>query len=85
MSDQSQTSNSGAPQSRDPVVNPASNATINHMGFWFLLLAVLFFYLLITTWPALEDGGKAFKTFNIFGISCSWAPDRHLMFTVMMA
>ena len=62
MSDQSRTGNSAAPQSRDPVVNPASNATINHMGFWFLLLTVLFFYLLITTWPALEDGGKVFKT-----------------------
>jgi hypothetical protein len=83
MSDQSLTSHSEATQPRDPVINPAPNATINHMGFWFLLLTVVFFYLLITTWPVLEDGGKAFKTFNIFGISCSWAPDRHLMFMMM--
>jgi hypothetical protein len=79
---------SGSPQAsapRDPVINPASNKTINFMGICYLILAVLFFYLLITTWPVLESGGKSFKIFNIFGLSCSWAPDRHMMFTVMMA
>src|SRR5450432_3642671 len=79
---------SGSPQisaPQDLVINPASNKAINVMGICYLILAVLFFYLLITTWPVLENGGKAFKIFNIFGLSCSWAPDRHMMFTVMIA
>jgi hypothetical protein len=69
--------------SHPAVINPASKQTINRMGFWLLTLTVLFFYLLITTWPVLE--GTEFKPFNIFGMPCSWAPDRQLMFTVMMA
>ena len=70
---------------RDPVIDPVSTALINWMGFWFLVFAFLSFYLLITTWPVLEPGARAFKEFNIFGLACSWAPDRHLMFTVMTA
>jgi hypothetical protein len=85
MSDQTQTRSSQVPQSHDSVINPASNETINRMGFWFLLLTVLFFYLLITTWPVLEAKGEAFKAINIFGFWCAWAPDRQMMFTVMMA
>jgi hypothetical protein len=79
---------SGSPPAlapRDPVINPASNKTINVMGICYLIVAFLFFYLLITTWPVLINEGKAFKSFNIFGVWCSWAPDRHMMFTVMMA
>jgi hypothetical protein len=67
------------------VINPVSNQTINRMGTWYLILAVLFFYLLITAWPVLEADKQTFKVFNIFGISCSWAPDRHMLFLVMVA
>jgi hypothetical protein len=73
-----------SPQSQDPVINPASNEIINRMGFWYVVLALLFFYLLITAWPVLEPN-HTFKIFNIFGISCSWAADRHMLFIVMVA
>jgi hypothetical protein len=84
MSDQTEARTAVA-QSRDPVINPASSETINRMGLASLIFAVLFFYLLITTWPVLEPDGKAFKAINIFGFWCSWAPDRQMIFTVMMA
>jgi hypothetical protein len=74
-----------SPNPQTPVINPASNQLINRMGIWYLILAVLFFYLLITAWPVLEVDRKTFKVFNIFGISCSWAPDRHMLFLVMVA
>ena len=76
---------SNATDSGTPVINPVSNETINRMGTWYLILAVLFFYLLITAWPVLEADKQTFKVFNIFGISCSWAPDRHMLFLVMVA
>src|SRR3977135_2183161 len=81
----SDVTDSGSPPPRDPVINPASNQTINRMGICYLILAVLFFYLLITAWPVVEADRTTFKVFNIFGISCSWAPDRHMLFLVMMA
>jgi hypothetical protein len=84
MSDQTEARTAVA-QSLDPVINPASSETINRMGLASLIFAVLFFYLLITTWPVLEPDGKAFKAINIFGFWCSWAPDRQMIFTVMMA
>jgi hypothetical protein len=83
MSDESESRETSHP--RKPVIDPVPNDMINWMGFWFLLFAVLFFYLLITTWPVLEPGSRHFKEFNLFGLGCTWAPDRHLMFTVMMA
>jgi hypothetical protein len=85
MSNVNQSHNPEAPAPRDPVINPASNQLINRMGTWYLILAVLFFYLLITAWPVLEADRQTFKVFNIFGISCSWAPDRHMLFLVMLA
>ena len=85
MSDESESRDRETSHPRKPVIDPVPNDLINWMGFWFLLFAVLFFYLLITTWPVLEPGAKHFKEFNLFGLVCTWAPDRHLMFTVMMA
>jgi hypothetical protein len=77
---------------RNPVINPASNRTIQWMGILLLGFTVILFYLLITTWPVLlevKEGEKvissSFKAFNIFGMPCSWAPDRQMMFTVVMA
>jgi hypothetical protein len=57
------------------------------MGSCYLLLAIFFFYLLITAWPATEmvANKPTFKEFNIFGIWCHWAPDRHMLFLVMVA
>jgi len=82
-------SNASDPRSpetpQQAVINPASKATINRMGLCSLIFATLFFYLLVTTWPVLEPGGKSFKAINIFGFWCSWAPDRQMMFTVVMA
>jgi hypothetical protein len=86
MSDQSDNSNVSAP--RGSVINPASANIINSMGICYLLLALLFFYLLIAAWPVhVVSGDKiiAFKGFNIFGIPCRWAPDRHMLFLVMVA
>ncbi|MEA2822854.1 MAG: hypothetical protein QOJ86_4858 [Bradyrhizobium sp.] len=82
MSDQSD--NSHVPAPRGSVINPASANIINSMGICYLLLALLFFYLLIAAWPVLETP-KTFKLFNIFGIPCRWAPDRHMLFLVMVA
>jgi hypothetical protein len=58
---------------------------INGMGLGYLAFTTLCVYLLITTWPVLEDGATTFKDINIFGYWCSWAPDRQLMFTVVAA
>jgi hypothetical protein len=75
-----------------PVIDPASAETICWMGLSFLFFTVLFFYLLIATWPVLlevkqTDGTiiRHFKHFNLLGVWCEWAPDRQMMFTVMMA
>jgi hypothetical protein len=92
---------SGVPQSPDPaqsgarhpVINPASNHTIQSMGILLLGFTVILVYLLITTWPvpvlveakAGESVITSFKSFNIFGMRCSWAPDRQMMFVVMLA
>jgi hypothetical protein len=69
------------------VVDPVSNRMINNMGISYLLITVLFFYLLIATWPVLEPGAdpKAFKVGNVFGFPLFWEADRHVMFTVIMA
>jgi len=67
-----------------PVVNPASPAMIWWMGFFSFLLAVILFYLLITTWPV-PFGATAFRPVNILGWTHYWAPDRHMMVTVMIA
>lgn len=85
MSNVDQSHSPEVPAPRDPVINPASNQLINRMGTWYLILAILFFYMLITAWPVLEADRQTFKVFNIFGISCSWAPDRHMLFLVMLA
>jgi hypothetical protein len=73
------------PAKHEPVVDPASPAMIWWMGFFSSLIAVILFYLLITTWPVLEDGRKAFRPVNIFGWSHYWSPDRQMIFTVMIA
>jgi hypothetical protein len=86
MSDQSDNSHVSAP--RGSVINPASATIINSMGICYLLLALLFFYLLIAAWPVpvvVGDKVTTFKLFNIFGIPCHWAPDRHMLFLVMVA
>ena len=83
MSDQTE-SRAAAASSRDPVINPAPIETINRMGSWYLILTVLFFYLLLAAWPV-EQGGKSFRPTNLFGFVVSWAPDRQMIFTVMMA
>jgi hypothetical protein len=72
---------------RQSVIDPASNKTINSMGFWYLVVTGLFFYLLIATWPVLEGGAhpSGFKVVNVFGFPLFWEPDRQLMFTVIMA
>jgi hypothetical protein len=84
----SNASDSGTPQApRDPVINPASNRAINLMGGCYLVLALFFFYLLITAWPVHETVADktTFKVFNIFGIWCHWAPERQMLFLVMVA
>jgi len=83
MSDTSQ--HSETVSKAEPVVDPAPPAVIRKVGIYFILLSILLLYLLITTWPVPEFGGTAFRPVNIFGFSHSWAPERHLMFTVMMA
>jgi hypothetical protein len=88
MSNVDQSDNSHVSASRGSVINPASARAINSMGICYLLLALLFFYLLIAAWPVpVVVAGKiaTFKVFNIFGIPCRWAPDRHMLFLVMVA
>lgn len=63
------------------------------MGILFLILIVLFFYLLIASWPVIEtvqtagatDTTKRFRPFNLFGMWCDWAADRQMLFTVMIS
>ena len=83
MSDTSQ--HSETVSKAESIVDPAAPAVIRKVGIYFILLSILLLYLLITTWPVPEFGGTAFRPVNIFGFSHSWAPERHLMFTVMMA
>src|SRR5437879_10346417 len=76
--------------SRNPVIDRASSGTIYWMGIGFLVFTVILFYLLITTWPVAEfkesaDSIKSFKSFNIFGMPCSWEHDQKMLFPVMMA
>ena len=80
MSDTSQHS-----ETVEPIIDPAPPAVIRKVGIYFILLSILLLYLLITTWPVPEFAGTTFRPVNIFGFSHSWAPERHLMFTVMMA
>jgi hypothetical protein len=83
MSDTSQNSESSSkPETID---DPAPPAIIRSVGIYFILLSILLLYLLITTWPVPEFAGTTFRPVNIFGFSHSWAPERHLMFTVMVA
>lgn len=83
----SDTSSSSAPvRSRQAVVDPVPPAKITLIGVGYLLLAILLFYLLITTWPVAEGpNAQVFRPTNVFGFSVSWAPDRQMIFTVMMA
>ncbi|MBR0756985.1 hypothetical protein JQ604_32795 [Bradyrhizobium jicamae] len=81
----SETSTAPEPAKPAPVLDPAPPRVILIMGLWLLFFAALFLYLLIATWPVLEFNNTAFRPVNIFGFSHSWAPERHMMFTVMMA
>ncbi len=85
MSDPSIAPSPGTPDQDGPVVNPVSNHGINLIGGWSVLLTVLFFYLLITTWPVPDFAGTVFRPVNIFGWSFSWSPDRQMLVTVMMS
>jgi hypothetical protein len=92
---------SGVPEPHDPeqsrerdkvIIDPVSRDTIYRMGLLYLFFTVLFFYLLVATWPVLvvesKDGHETirhFKPFNLLGVWCAWAPDRQMLFTVMMA
>src|SRR3954465_6224580 len=71
------------------IIDPASRDTIFWMGILFLILTVIFFYLLVAAWPVLVEvpgtTTRQFKPFNILGLWCFWAPDRQMLFTVMMA
>lgn len=72
------------------LITPPSNHAVNVMGALYLIITVLFFYLLIATWPILESGGPqgsghAFKDFHIFFSRHSWEPDKQMLFTVMVA
>jgi hypothetical protein len=73
------------PDKREPVIDPATAAIIWWMGFSSFLIAIILFYLLITTWPVLAPGGTAFRPVNIFGWSHYLSPDRQMMFAVMIA
>ncbi|MBR1120226.1 IPT/TIG domain-containing protein [Bradyrhizobium lablabi] len=83
MSDTSQ--NSESSRSHETIVDPAPDTVIRRVGIYFILLSVLLLYLLITTWPVPDFGGTVFRPVNIFGFSHTWAPERHLMFTVMVS
>jgi len=92
MSDASQSQDSGQSSAREKVVlDPASRDTIFWMGVWYLVFTVIFFYLLVAAWPVLTETKSGqevirhFKPFNILGWWCFWAPDRQMLFTVMMA
>ncbi|WP_262048346.1 hypothetical protein [Bradyrhizobium sp. Bra78] len=67
------------------LITPPSIHAINLMGGLYLFITVLFFYLLIATWPVLETGGGAFKDFHIFFSRHSWEPDKQMLFTVIVA
>jgi hypothetical protein len=74
------------------VIDPASRDTIARMGILFLILTIILFYLLVASWPVLDetkaaDGAitREFRPFNILGLWCYWAPDRQMLFTVMMS
>ena len=73
------------PGPRGTVVDPVSPREINVLGSCFLLVAIVLFYLLITAWPVVNAEGHAFRSINLFGFWCAWAPDRQMMFTVMVA
>lgn len=75
------------------VIDPASKDTIARMGILYLILTILFFYLLVAAWPVLEEvkvagaanATRQFRPFNILGFWCYWAPDRQMLFTVMLS
>ena len=71
--------------SKPTVITPPTIRTINQMGLFYLVATILFFYLLVTTWPVLADGGHAFREFHVFGYEFTWIPDKQMLFTVMVA
>jgi len=85
MSDTPAPRNPETSETPEGVIDPAPPAVIKTVGIYFFALSILLLYLLITTWPVPEYAGTAFRPVNIFGFSHHWAPERHLMFTVMIA
>jgi hypothetical protein len=83
-----------------PVSDPAAAGKVGFFGVCFLLLALLIFYLLVTTWPVVlmpdpavpanagANANKvlAFKPFRFFGLGpYNWAPDLRMFLTVIIA
>ncbi|MBH5401154.1 hypothetical protein HZZ13_25710 [Bradyrhizobium sp. CNPSo 4010] len=67
------------------LITPPAIHTVNLMGALYLIITVVFFYLLVATWPVLESDGHSFKSFHIFLSRHSWEPDKQMLFTVMVA
>lgn len=85
MTDRSADGASDHGDAETELITPPSLHAVNVMGALYLIITVLFFYLLIATWPILESGGHAFKDFHIFFSRHSWEPDKQMLFTVMVA
>lgn len=71
------------------ITDPVSRETINAIGITYLIVTPLLFYVLIAAWPVQIPPGSdqiaGFKEFNLFSIPCRWAPDKQLLFLVLVA
>lgn len=83
----------GAPQSSarsdGPALNTASarvsSADRNRLGIYFICLALVTFYVLIATWPVVDNDLNNFADAQVFGLKLRASPDARLFITVVAA
>ena len=62
-----------------------SSAERNRLGIYFVCLAVVTFYVLIATWPVVDNDLNNFADARVFGFNLRASPDARLFITVVAA
>ena len=62
-----------------------SSADRNRLGLYFLCLAIVTFYVLIATWPVVDNDLNNFADARVFGFNLRASPDARLFITVVAA
>src|SRR6202000_567908 len=76
-------SGAAASKAQSEVTNPAGPWQTFFAGIYFLILALVMFYILIASWPVVKD--DKFRPMHLFGALCDWSPDARMFLTVVAA